>query len=271
MKRLSLFLLCAAAAFPALAADPLGGSITGSLAKPGSVALPPFLQPLGPLQTSVRAWYAFNSRDQALVFSSEQISSILSDPVALRDADGQRYADFSASGAVLEFLRPVYLGQSFTLAAWVSFPVNHNGHPVQFFRGRSDDFVKVTPEGTFGSWLAKKTYSYGTTPVPDSGWHHLALSVDGKQSVLYLDGRVYGSLPVPFTDSLAAIGNHNEKKEQGKMMAAGMDDIFIFNRALTDAEVAKVMAVRLAPTTNIKPVSPGFTPSKTGLDKPAVK
>jgi hypothetical protein len=48
------------------------------------------------------------------------------------------------------------------------------------------------------------------------------------------------------------------------MMAAGMDDVLIFNRDLTAAEVAAIVPIRFATTGTMAPSN--FMPSKTMLN-----
>jgi hypothetical protein len=174
------------------------------------------------------------------------MTATLTPEVALREVSGQRVADFSASGAVLDFVAPLDLGEKYTLSAWVSFPTE-DAHCV-IFRGIDDDFVNVALTGVFGAYIGRKDALYGAAIAPRSGWHHLALSVDGKQSSLYLDGKLYGVIPVPIRDRLATIGNHVELRFRGKMRTKRMDDVSIFNRDLTATEIAALMPVRM-PTT----------------------
>jgi hypothetical protein len=170
----------------------------------------------------------------------------LSKQVVLKESNRQRYADFNASNAVLEFATPVSLGSKYALAAWVSFPQNRT--PSMLFHGATWDFVNVRGSGVFGAWVNNKANNYSDSPVPATGWHHVAMSADGKQSTLYLDGKLFGVLPFAIEDNLATVGNHVENYEQGKMMAVGMDDVVIFSRDLTAAEVATLVPVRVATT-----------------------
>jgi hypothetical protein len=234
---------------PATPAPMLSPSMLAPSSLLGSKGAAPsrFLQPLGPLQSSVKAWFAFNDRmNGGLAWSAEPLVATLSEPAVLRESNGGRVADFAAEGAVLSFPTPVVLGQHYTLAAWVSFPLHNKNGAGMIFRGIRNDLLNVQASGKFACFVKAKvqTIPFGDTPAPTSGWHHVALSVAGVRSTVYVDGRAVGSVPFLIEEGLSGVGNHVDKDYQGKMMTSEMDDVAIFNRGLTDAEIAKVMLLR---------------------------
>jgi hypothetical protein len=182
-----------------------------------------------------------------VAWSSEALGATLSPAAALRDVPGgQRVVDLGVDGAVLSFAPSATIGQRFTLAAWVSFPVRSKAAVI--FRGSRGDLLNVGAAGTFGCAIATQNYTFGTALAPTTGWHHVALSVDGRQSALYVDGRLQGRIAAASGEGLLAIGNSPSAYEQARMMSAPMDDVAIFNRELTDAEVLKVASVHAATT-----------------------
>jgi hypothetical protein len=241
----------------------------GTAAAVAAPPLPPFVQALGPIQTNLKAWFSFNAREKGgVAWSSEPMGAILSAAALLKESGGQRVADFSAEGAVMTFGTPVELGAHYTLTAWVLFPIKNKNISI-IFRGSRADLLNVQPTGLFGCWAAGQTVTFGDAAAPLSGWHHIALSVDGKQSLVYVDGRVQGSLPIATTDQLATIGNHPSEYQQNSMMSAAMDDIAIFTRDLSEAEIMKVAQIRCATTMSTGGMTSPMVPFKSALDQPA--
>ena len=114
------------------------------------------------------------------------------------------------------------------------------------FRGLRNDLLNVQASGKFACFDKAKvqTIPYSDTPAPTTGWHHVALTADGQKSTIYVDGHPVGSVPFVVEEGLTAIGNHADKGYQSRMMTSEMDDVFIFNRELTEAEINKLMPVR---------------------------
>jgi hypothetical protein len=212
---------------------------------------PALLQSLGPMQTNVTAWFSFNSRERGgLTWSAQPLEATLSEPASLKSADGGTVADFREKGSLLKFNAPLALGPRYTLATWVLFPIR-NTTTTQLFCTIADSPLCVAANGQFACWATNQKVNrqyYGNLATPLAGWHHLALSVDGTQSTLYLDGKVHGTLPFVVTQEIRTIGNHAEEVHQQKMMVTALDDVFIFNRDLKEAEVSKLMQTRLATT-----------------------
>jgi hypothetical protein len=251
-----------AAAVPRVASTP-------SPASPLAGPVPPFVQALGPMQTDLKAWYSFNSREKGgAAWSTEPMGAVLSPAALLKDTGGQRVVDLSAEGAVMTFGTPITLGPRYTLAAWVLFPIRNKNISI-LFRGSRSDFLNVQPTGLFGCWNGGRTLTYGDAAAPTTGWHHVALTVDGKQSFVFVDGRLQGSLPVASADDLATIGNHPAEYEQSSMMSAAMDDIAIFTRDLSDAEIFRLAQVRCATTIATSGATSPMVPFKSSLDQPA--
>jgi hypothetical protein len=227
---------------------------------------PALLQELGPMQTNVTAWFSFNSRERGgLTWSAQPLEAALSEPTTLKSADGGTVADFREKGSLLKFNTPLALGPRYTLATWVLFPIK-NTTTTQLFCTIADSPLCVAANGQFAVWATNQKVNrqyYGNLATPLNGWHHLALSVDGTQSTLYLDGKVHGTLPFVVTQEIRTIGNHAEEVHQQKMMVTALDEVFIFNRELKEAEVVKLMQTRLAATgPALPPVAALASPAK---------
>lgn len=81
------------------------------------------------------------------------------------------------------------------------------------------------------------------TPVPSGEWHHFAVALKNEEAVFYLDGVPDGSglILSPLEDSIAPlrIGNRGDLFTD---FLGRMDDVAIFDGALTQEQLAQVMA-----------------------------
>lgn len=93
--------------------------------------------------------------------------------------------------------------------------------------------------------VAGVTYTVQYTWIPDDVWHHWAATCDGVTLKLYLDGVVVGSTPVPGFPEFADTGNLMLGLAYPTFNGIGMDgildDVRIYDVALTDAEVNTLM------------------------------
>lgn len=113
---------------------------------------------------------------------------------------------------------------------------------------------------TFGQWSVglldcRKAFVgfdmksvWQTSTVPDcntllsnisNNWHHLAFVYDGTTSNLYVDGILYNNVHGPCGSLSANIGN----LFLGKKYTGDLDDIFIYNRALSTTEINQIFTL----------------------------
>lgn len=104
----------------------------------------------------------------------------------------------------------------------------------------------------------------GTTDLADNQWHHIAIVLFGGEEVnlsthvlVYVDGklekttrksiaRVYTELSHPKSRPLKmgkniAFDNLKNKKQQNRFFKGGLDELYIFNTALTQAQIKRLM------------------------------
>ena len=141
-------------------------------------------------------------------------------------------------------------GDSFTAAVWIN----------------TTDTPTPDQDGIFGDYRVSTTPFWGmilktdgnvicylrnggaitittTTPVNDGEWHHLALIRDAGngKARLYVDGALIEELEDPTGDIDSGqsifIGEHLER-----YLMAALDEAMLFNRALTEDEIKRVMA-----------------------------
>jgi hypothetical protein len=91
--------------------------------------------------------------------------------------------------------------------------------------------------GTAGNW------TYGITPVDDGEWHHVGWVYDGTMNYLYVDGEVdateENSGQITVSSYPLYIGDNSQAT--GRFWNGLIDDVMIYNRALTQDEVQRVM------------------------------
>jgi len=92
---------------------------------------------------------------------------------------------------------------------------------------------------------AGKAYFYGhaadvaaTTPLGQNAWHHVAATYDGNQLKLYVDGVAEGTLFSALNTTLSADGFTIGLRPAATFWTGLLDDVLIYDRALTAAEVA---------------------------------
>src|SRR5258708_4230493 len=106
-----------------------------------------------------------------------------------------------------------------------------------------------------------------STPVTDTNFHHLAVTKSGTTVIFYIDGTpftvpAYGST---FTfGTPAAIGARGDN-QIGSFLAT-LDEVSIYNRALTSTEIQSIYGARLQGKT-IPPPPPAITSQPASLTR----
>jgi hypothetical protein len=97
----------------------------------------------------------------------------------------------------------------------------------------------------------------GITPLQPDQWHHLALTWDGTQYRVYVDGQESASgsyTRLTQLDSVADIGNLGRgTKRDGESMNGVMDEVRVYNRTLSGSEIAELAQVDHVPPVNEAP------------------
>ncbi len=104
-------------------------------------------------------------------------------------------------------------------------------------RAGLNDFMEAAVGGTAGN------YTYGITPVNDEQWHHVGWVYDGTMNYLYVDGEVdateENSGQITVSSYPLFIGDNSSAT--GRYWTGLIDDVQIYNRALNQEEVQRVM------------------------------
>ena len=136
------------------------------------------------------------------------------------------------------------LRSGMTLEAWV-YPtavnstwrdVIYKGNDNYYLEGTSPNSSRPAMGGTFGANL------YGTSPLTANTWSHLAASYDGATMRLYVNG-----VPVATRAQTGAIATSTNPLQiggdsiYGQYFAGRIDEVRIYNRALSPAQIQSDM------------------------------
>lgn len=145
--------------------------------------------------------------------------------------------------------------ESLTLAIWANVESLPDGSNALFMKATAymlhittgGDGVKIDPlvfiGGSYGDW---------PTPVVVSGplgeWHHYAATYDGTKYDLFVDGVLIDSYdrvssgPIDQDDNPLTIGRDSRGCCNMRNSLCTIDEAVVFSRALSEAEIAEVMA-----------------------------
>jgi len=104
-------------------------------------------------------------------------------------------------------------------------------------RAGTNNFMEASVSGTTGD------YTYGVTPVDDGQWHHVGWVYDGTMNYLYVDGEVDATEESTGQINISSyplwIGDNSQLPVS--CWNGLIDDVQIYNRALSQEEVQRVM------------------------------
>jgi hypothetical protein len=129
-------------------------------------------------------------------------------------------------------------------------------------RGSLDAGNKNKPVFIMGLGDASGIHTFGTSPINDDTWHHLAVTVDRSNSVImYRDGEIEAQ------QNIAGYAKQNEDNSRvfnigsetgtpGRYIKGTIDDVALFKTVLTPADISDLMNFGLEKILGGKAVQP---------------
>lgn len=138
-----------------------------------------------------------------------------------------------------------------TIAFW--FQVEAFQNTWEGFLAKGDDSYRASRGGGNGNathmGISGTTagggngYFNGTVTVTDGQWHHYTGWFDGENARIYIDGELDTEVDATGQINISSfelyIGENSQ--QQGRFFHGLLDDVQIYNRALTEEEIAQVM------------------------------
>lgn len=159
--------------------------------------------------------------------------------------------EFTATNSWLTVANADYLNPTqATFAAW--FKTTNAQERLILDKGGESGFALGIAGGEDSGKLfgaAGGSLCLGDGPVADGAWHHGAATYDGAALKLYVDGRLQkqvaarpGAIPANTNDLLIGLNRPGAPAQDAKTSFGGtLDDLMIFNHALTADEIQAVM------------------------------
>jgi len=140
--------------------------------------------------------------------------------------------------------------QSMTLMTWCKIAADTGDHQSAIEKGPSWQAGEYNLLPDYGNKVMLQIFGLPENcddegeagGVLDGTWHHIAASFDGKVIKIYVDGKVVGQ-----RDCVGTLGTNTGPLFIGarggtvRWTVGSYDEMAMYNRALTDAEVAKAM------------------------------
>jgi hypothetical protein len=202
------------------------------------------------LSNGLKAYYPFdNCTGQDMASGNDAL--VVGAPACIDGPSGKAFG-FHASGDVLQ----VATSPEFDFAKGVSFAAYVNptklkvGSQViinKWVPAYEDKNLFVTPEGRVGFYMVDCMWGepmVSKTRLPLKKWSSVVGTYDGKLARIYLNGKLAGKIKLQRQCSIANdvgnlyIGDNPERAYEGNVpFQGGIDEVRIYNRALTAAEV----------------------------------
>lgn len=204
--------------------------------------MPAALTSLGILRNSVTAYFSMDTTDSGgLTWSKEPLVVTSTSEVAAKKEGARKFLDFSKKGARVSFNPAFKTGQAYTLTAWVKLPAP--GKHGILWKGSKGLHMMLMDWGLgYYRFNGKADEPWAKAPKEITGWHHVAVTFDGKNTQGYLDARPLAVVKEAFAENIAYIGSTESREHEHWMMCGGVDEQLFFDRALTAPELLTVIA-----------------------------
>jgi hypothetical protein len=159
----------------------------------------------------------------------------------------------------------VNVGEQFTIAVWAK-GANFGEYRTLMSNTDSSGFALTVENGAPGAWVhvnGAYLQAAGSTALQTDKWYHLALTYDGSDAIIYLDGvedgrgSSAGDITVSSSDFMIGAEPSGAAVDPSYPAWHGvLDEFYFYNRALTKEEIGLLIEAGQA----VKPVG-GLTTS----------
>lgn len=175
-----------------------------------------------------------------------------------------------------------------TIAGWIrcdNIPFGHLAVPIGF--GRSNSYGDPNCAGTMcaigvhsdrgtptvGMWGVNEGDVWSSTPLSLERWYHVAATYDGETVRFYRDGELDVSKEVSLNTppSPLAIGRIWGDYPPRSRFVGAVDEVMVFNRALTPKEVWQLRDAQIQPTADMDAPCLVSVSAGTAADSPAIE
>ena len=208
-------------------------------------------QPVDPGTEGLVAYYPLETSSRGSIKDSSDNGldgTIVGDPVFVKGVAGNAL-DFDGDGDYIDCGNSPLFGMQetnqITVAAWLNIRSIPTAWIAAVAKGEYAwrlSNVNMDPRFHFGItiWNAPDTFGIdGVTAVSLGEWHHVAGSFDGTNINVWLDGVVDANAvttePIGTNDMNVFIGENPESL--GRFWDGQIDEVYIYNRALSDLEI----------------------------------
>ena len=170
---------------------------------------------------------------------------------------------------------------NFTIAAWVYCNGGNAWQRIFDFGNDTTQYMFLTPDsgsGTLRFAITTNGNAPGaeqileTSPLPTGQWQHVAITRDGNTARLYTNGvlAVSGTVTIPPASFNPALNNLGMSQYPNDPFFNGqLDELFIYNYALSDTEITRLAADLPPPPTTPTTISQSATANNIQLAWPA--
>ena len=148
---------------------------------------------------------------------------------------------------------------NFTIAAWVNWDGGAAWQRIFDFGNDPTQYMFLSPSSGSGTLRFAVTTNGGgaeqileTSPLPVGQWRHVAITRNGNTARLYTNGIVAATNTITIAPASfnPALNNLGESQYAGDPLFNGrLDELFIYNYALSDAEITRLAANQPPPPT----------------------
>jgi hypothetical protein len=152
---------------------------------------------------------------------------------------------------------------NFTIAVWVNWDGGAAWQRIFDFGNDTTQYMFLTPSSGSGTLRFAVTTNGGgaeqilqTSPLPVGQWRHVAVTRNGNTARLYTNGVVAATntvmiAPASFNPALNYLGRSQFTESAGDPLFNGrLDELFIYNYALSDVEITRLAANQPPPPVN---------------------